>query len=401
MARAVTPEDKALLLSLKKEQLTVSYITKIFGYTTTKGTGKIREPKIRQNYLLHLEAGEYINKTAIDTNAGIFLFNKLLIEDKIDKIVPNGFYNSVITKKTFEALMDMVSKAIMDEKIDIPTAVKFLTAAEFYGLKPCAAFSPSFTQNILKPNKDVIKEKDAALKEIGDHPNLKTMVETEDKLVDLAREKNKADPGMTLYTSGSRGEFSNDYKNISIMIGPTMNPQTGKFDFMKSNFMDGLKKEDIYKAGNSVVSASYPKAVGTAVSGYMTKQFYSVYQSIVTDLTDSDCGSVGYLDVYLTKENADFYMYQYVKLPKGKLECLEPETVSKYYNTNVKLRSPMYCTSYRICHACMGDRFKRLGIENAGLTTVKISNTLLNLGMKNFHVTKVKMNEVDPNKLLL
>jgi hypothetical protein len=37
----------------------------------------------------------------------------------------------------------------------------------------------------------------------------------------------------------------------------------------------------------------------------------------------------------------------------------------------------------------------------AGLTTGRISNTLLNLGMKAFHNSKIKLDVVDIDKLLI
>ena len=40
-------------------------------------------------------------------------------------------------------------------------------------------------------------------------------------------------------------------------------------------------------------------------------------------------------------------------------------------------------------------------IHNMGLTAGRVTNTLLNAGMKNFHVAKIKYDEVDVNKLLL
>lgn len=402
MPRALTDSEKHFLLSLKPEEITIPLITKYFGYRLIdRKTFKYEGPKIPQNSTFSLKAGEYINKDAVQkTNAGILLFNKLIIDGKISHIVPNGYYNEVLTSKKVNALFDMMATAVTEGKLDIKSLVKTLKAIEFYGLKTVSIFSPSFTEKILKPDPNIMAQKDCLLKEMGDAKDLKTMVDIEDKLVSDAKKANKDDAGMTLYDSGSRGSFDNDYKNISVMIGPTFNPQTGEYELMTSNYMDGLKKEDIPKAGNSVVSASYPKAVGTAVGGYLTKQFYSVYQSIVLDEPETNCGSKGYITITLTKENVNSYMYQNI-IENDKLITLTPENQDQYIGKTIKLRSPMYCLSDKICSACAGRRFYIMGLRNVGLTTGRVSNTLMSKQMKKFHVTKVKLNDVDPNKILI
>lgn len=399
----LSEEDKNFLLSLNKDTITASQIISIFGNTTKKGSFEITPPKIKTTAVLHLKAGEYINKKDVETTAGIFLFNKLMIEGKIDSIIEDGYVNETITKKKFEKILHLASENLMNNKITIDKVVEFLTAFEFWGLKLIVPFSPSFTMNILKPNEEVMKEKNKLLKqyEKSEDKSLSKMVEIEDKLIDIAAKENKNDPGMTLYDSGSRGSFEDNYKNISIMLGPSKNPATNQYTFVTNNYIDGIEKKDLPILGNNVVSASYPKAVGTEVGGYLTKQFYAVFQSIVVDKPGTDCGTKGYIQLTLTPTIINDFLYQYIIGEKGKLILLTPENADQFLNKKVKMRSPMACLSDKICSKCAGTRFETMGIENIGLTTGRISNTLLNAGMKNFHITKVKMNKVDVDTLLL
>jgi len=399
----LSEEDKKFLLSLDKDTITASQIISIFGNTTKKGSFEVSPPRIRPNAVLHLKAGEYINKKDVETTAGIFLFNKLMIEGKIDSIMEDGYVNDTITKKKFSKIMSIVSENLMNKKITLEKVVEFLTAFEFWGLKLIVPFSPSFTMNVLKPNEEVKKEKERLLKEYeeGDDKSLTKMVEIEDKLIAAAAKANKGDPGMTLYDSGSRGSFDDNYKNISIMLGPSKNPATNQYTFVTNNYIEGVDKKDLPILGNNVVSASYPKAVGTEVGGYLTKQFYAVFQSIVVDKPGTDCGTKGYIQITLTDNIINDFLYQYIIGEKGKLILLTPENADKYLNKTVKMRSPMACISDKICSKCAGTRFETMGIENIGLTTGRISNTLLNAGMKNFHITKVKMDKVDVDSLLL
>ena len=73
--------------------------------------------------------------------------------------------------------------------------------------------------------------------------------------------------------------------------GATMNNITGEYEIVRSSFMDGITKQDIPSFGTSVVSGAYPKAVGTAESGYLTKQLLAAMQGEVLDEHGSDCGT--------------------------------------------------------------------------------------------------------------
>ena len=400
MAKMLSDILKQKLLHMKPDDFSVSKITELFGYHATRD-GNIQPPIIHQNDIVHLKANEYINKKEITTNAGRILLNKIIIEGKIDKILPDGFYNETMTAKAFGKLTKIISDALIAKKISPIECSSFLKAFEFYGLKACPIFSPSFTEGVLKPKKEVIDEKKKILKNKNpEEMNVDEIIDMEDHLVSIAAKANKNDPGMTLYDSGSRGSFDNDYKNISVMIGSMMNPETGKYEMMTSNYMDGISKQDIPKAANGVVNASYPRAVNTAVGGYLTKQFYSVFQSITLDEKGSDCGSKFTLNFILTEENYKDYEFQFI-VEGNKLIELNPENKSKYIGKLIHLRSPMGCLTNKICNCCAGNRYYYSDIQNAGLTAGRVSNTLMQKQMKKFHNSKLHHTEIDPDKLLL
>lgn len=407
MPTSLSEAQKKKLLSMKQEDMTVSFITKTFTKSakleTVNGKNKFveTEPEFDLRAVFNLKAGEYINTEDIQTSVGRFLFNKLIIENSISSIAPGGYYNKVFTKKSWGEIAKWISTSVMEGKLPIENLVRYLKAFEFYGLKLVTCMSPSFSQAVLKPNETVEKEKRKLLDELdkNPHPTLKDYTDIEDKLVDTAKKAIGKDPAMSLYDSGSRGSFDNDYKINTVIVGPVKNCATGGYDFMKSDMMDGLRKEDIPKAGNMVVGASYPKAVGTAVGGYMTKEFYAVYQSIV--LSDvEDCGSKYTLKVTLSKDNVDSFMYQYM-IEGGKKICLTPDIAPKYIGKVVHLRSPMGCIGQQLCKTCAGQRFDKLGIKNVGLTAGKVSNNLMNKQMKKFHEIRVKLDTVDPEALLI
>lgn len=405
MAKGLSLEEKKELLALKQEELSISLISKLFGKTAKKVDGKweIQNPKFDTKSPLHLDAGEYINQKEVDTTVGSFLFNKLMIEGMLEPVIPNHYYNEVVNKKGFKKLVGMLSEGLMMGKIPVdPVLIKWLKQYEFYGMKAVTIFSPSYTEGLLKKNVSVSKEKQKLLNQKKGDLTPAEMTEIEDTLVKNSHDILKKDPGLTLYDSGGRGSFDNDYKNMNLMIGPVAVPgEEGNFDMITSNYIEGLQKKDMVAAGNMVVNAAHPKAIGTQESGYQTKQYYAAYQSIQCDEEGTDCGTKMGLSIFLSEDEISDYYYQYIIKKDSSIEMLSPENRDKYLNKKVKLRSPMFCKNDKVCNKCAGERYYIMGIKNSGLTAGRISNTLLNASMKNFHVAKVVFDEVDLNDLLI
>lgn len=132
----------------------------------------------------------------------------------------------------------------------------------------------------------------------------------------------------------------------------------------------------------------------------MTKQFYAAYQCIMTDPDLEDCGTKRTLDLIIPKKLGRYFIYQYI-VEKGNLVLLTGENIDKYTDKKIHLRSPMYCGSDKLCRHCVGEYYRKLDISAAGLTTGRVSNTIMAKKMKLFHNGKVKFSKVDINKLIL
>ena len=396
---------KKELLAMDPEDLSVSWFTKNCTDHYSKSKGEVKA-RININSRVTLQPKEYLNnREVIQTTAGRIIFNKMCIEGKVDSV--SGYVNTPFTKKNFGKFVNMLSDAIMEDKLSTDAYAKFIHYYSFFGLKITASIAPSFSEAILKPIPEVIKRRDERIKEIEANTDLTPEQKTqeysklENELTDMAKGYVKDDPSMILFDSGARGNFGVEYKVMSIFGGLVPNTASGGHDFMTSNYMDGLKKEDIPKAGNLVVGASYPRSVATAVGGYQTKKYYSAYQSIVLDEPGTNCGSKFTIRIpRLTPKIANDYMYQYMVID-GKNVCLTPENVKDYLGKAVNFRTPMGCLGNKICHVCAGDRFRRLGIQNAGLTAGRISNSIMDKNMQAFHQTKVNFNKVDPDSLIV
>lgn len=403
MANVADAATKQYFLKIKSGDIGIKFLTELFGWRSvidpeTKKP-KFIPPKYKQNTLLTLHAREYINESEVQTNLGIFIMNKMIIEPYITRIIPGGYYNEVMDKKGRSKLFNIVSDALKYKKITPEETWPFLKAYEFYSTKGVTIFSPSYTEKILVPSTQYIKEKNEFYKN-NPNPTVDQVVEMEEKVIDEAKKDLANDPGMPLYASGARGSFDDSYKNISFEVGPVFNPESGEFEVMRSNFMDGISKEDIPKAGNMVINGQYPKSVATADSGYRAKQFNAVFQSLMVDEDGTDCGSKGYIEVLLTEANWNSFEFQNIITDKG-LVPLTEDNFKKYIGKKVKMRSPMCCLNTKFCSACAGRRPYILEMPYIGLQLNTIPNRFLEEGMKRFHVSKIEIDHADPESLLI
>jgi len=263
MANILTGPDKEALIKLHGYDLAVSNLTKLFGWTAKKVNGKFVRiaPKYNTMDHVHLDAGEYINIEAVDTTVGSILWNKLFVEGTVEEFIPNHFFDGEVTNSHFKKFLGYIEKALRSNEINIETQlIPFLKNYEFYSMKLVTVFSPSYTQQLFQTSPGLKKKKKELLDNMKER-TLDNMVKTEDALVDYAKSELKGNPGMTLFDSGARGSFGNDYKNINIMIGAVKNEATNEYDFITHGYLEGLKKEDLIAMGNLNVNASYPKAV--------------------------------------------------------------------------------------------------------------------------------------------
>lgn len=391
------PNYKAMLIGLKPDNITFELLLDLFAdkMVGEKGKKTVKKSKINTFDEFELKAGEYFNKQRVVTNAGLFVYNKLIIEERFAEVL--GYVNEPLNKKAIEKIEDKLSKALLNDKINVEDMVYYLNTTQWLAMQFHSVISGSFTSKSLKPIPKVIKERDRLLKENKDKlekGDVETAVKIEQQLLKMAKEELKDDHGMDLYKSGARGSFDNNFKNISVMRGPVFNPVTGKFDVVKSNFMEGIKKEEIPVYGNSIISGAYPKAIGTATSGYFSKQILSALQAVVLDKPGSDCHTKATVDITIIPGTENDFLYKYI-VENGKLVLLDDDNISKYAGRKVRLRSPMTCITDKVCTICAGEMYNKLGIQNLGLTAARVSSSLLNLSMKKFHDSTAKIKQID------
>ena len=155
---------------------------------------------------------------------------------------------------------------------------------------------------------------------------------------------------------------------------------------------------------NEIIGGAYPKAKGTAVSGYLSKELISAMQAETLAEKGSDCGTLAYLNITIPPDRADDFSYRYI-IDNNKLVCLTPDILPKYIGKTVKLRSPMFCIGYGkekcLCNICAGDFYYRLGKIHIGLLCSRPAETTKRLSMKKFHENNIKTQQINVDDMLL
>ena len=397
--------DKKLYLS--KNDWTYEFIVSIVGDSYDKTENKPIPSKYKLNEPVVLLPGEWHgNKETIKTTLGRLLFNKIVVEASgAHKLL--GYINETIYKKTYEGLCNTLASAVLTNDISLEIMYKFLNYFENFFMRMHALVACSFTISTFKPLPQVMKKKDELFEKYKDEldesnpNNMIKMVEIENELLALAKDLLKDDPGMMLYNSKANASFENNYKNTFITRGVITDPSTGKNHIVKNCYAEGVEKKDIPAFATAIVTGSYPKAVGTATSGYLSKNILAIMQNVKVSDTLHDCGSKGTVEIQVNDPQA--FLFKYV-VENGKNVLLTPKNINQYAGKVVKIRSPLFCIGDKdggICEVCAGTQPKNLGIKNIGLTASIMSGKFTNLSMKKFHDATIKLHNIDINDIIM
>ena len=147
------------------------------------------------------------------------------------------------------------------------------------------------------------------------------------------------------------------------------------------------------------LAAQFPASVATRSAGYMGKKLLALLQMMEVDEEGTDCGTKNLIPITITKANKDAVLYTYIS-DNGQEIMLTRDNVGQYVGRTVMMRSPMSCTSDKICSKCAGKLFYMLDVKHAGLFATQISHSALNLGLKAKHNSLVDLYTLNPDELL-
>ena len=399
--KRVEGKDKELLLSLSDVDIHLDRLKDLFAVDENDKSMFEAEDILNVTYAefeKSIGVLRTINKGSISTTVGRYIFN-IFINDKDNQYFYKtcGFVNDPLNKGNIKKFEKKMADALLMDEITTDDYFDFIDRRNWIAYNVVSFLSPSLTSNVLIPRKNVTDKKKQLLKkyekELKEDP-VNTSAKIEKELLELAKGNLKGDSGLAIFDSGARANYDNNFKNMSVMRG-VMIGIDGKVVFSPNSLVEGIDKESIDGYANNLVSGSYGRAIETKTGGYLTKQLVSAFQNVILGDAESDCKTTEYLEVKINASDIKNNFFQLRYISEGNnLVLLTKDNINSYVGKKVKMRSPMYCRNEKICNKCAGELYYKLGVKNVGLLFSRMGGILLNVSMKSFHDSSIKVREV-------
>lgn len=388
------------IVSIEPSEITSSYVEELFGEFGG------RPAKCNPYDLMTVPKGGYgipdskrgVNIKPFKTTIGKLLFNKLYIQQNPSIYEQIGWVNDIMGKKGFGKLYKKLGYMLLEEKITQEDFKRFIMTTQF--TMPFIQFlSPSFTDTMLLCSKKINAKKAQLLKENKaalDKGDLVVQDKIQKELLAYAKEIMEEDPSMDTFNSGAGGSFENNFKNMFIMKGTVRDPDPNKgYNFISSNYIDGVSENEYAELANTLAEGPYFRSKKTETGGYWEKLLLYATQHLTLLEPESDCGTKRYITEYITDDNVEDMMYNYI-IDNGKLVELTSDNKDKYIGKNVKMRYSSMCEAKNgICSKCGGNLWYRLGIRKVGIITPQLASKLKNYAMKSFHNSQVTLTDMN------
>ena len=402
--KMISIQDSSKYLEMSPDDFTLSFITDMFADTTDISSSVNVKRKLAKHQTwdtMVIPANYfYPGHSSLKTTVGRFLVNKYIFQGA-NIIEQTKYQELIIEKKNLGFLDDLIGRLYLNDNINREQFNLYLDRRDNLGFWLNGMLTKTISPKMIKPMKEVELKKAELLLKHGkeiEAGNISVMNQVEKELLSYARELLKDDPGMDLYLSGEL-DFENNYKNNAILKGPVLNRITREYDFIPTSLMNGLEVKDLPAHANTIVSGSYPSAIMTAQAGYLGKKLLALLQMAEADEPGTDCGTLNLIPITVTKTNVNELVYSYFKDGVG-LKLLSPENANQYIGQKLLFRSPMSCTTTKICSKCVGELPYKLEARQLGLFAVALSHSDLNLALKSKHNTSLNVTYLNPSSII-
>lgn len=398
----------AYLLAMKENNFSYSLVMTLFGTFENKSLCNPYDTFTVPNgafVFKDLQGKEHSNKNEFKTTIGLWLYNVFFFRD--DGLTPViGYVNSTISEGPFSDINKKLSYALMEDFITTDQMRRYLDKCQTF-MPFENILGPNHTEGVLTCTKEINKKKKelyVKYKEGIDKGDPETCTRMEKELLDFSKELLGDDPYFDTLESGGGGSFGNNFKNVYVMKGAIRDPDPNAkqaYHVALSNFSDGVSADEYSLIANSLAAGPYYRGKKTESGGYWEKLFESATQYVVLDEPGTDCGTDKYITVALDNKNVSDYMYSFI-IQGNKLVELTSQNMNEYIGKTVKMRFSSMCKRIhgkgKICNACAGNAFYRIGIKNIGAACSQIASTFKVRCMKGFHDSTLKTVEIDVAK---
>lgn len=337
-------------------------------------------------------------KPGSKTRVGRFIVNKFIFEPLSDLF---GYVNVELNNKSLGKLSKLIEDALRAGDLEPTRYHEIIDRRQYlFGGAIAHIINTSLSPTLLtlppaakKLRNDMIKER----KERLDSNDPIASAEIENAVVTKALEEMRKtnDPAIGLYDAGAGIDPYNHFRTMFVMKG-AIKDNTGEsptgYKIVKSNYDDGITKEDLAVIADSLVTSAHSRGVMTQDSGADSKTYNTLYQNIKIQPKGTFCGTKRTEQIQITEENKKKYLYRYIKTGATNPVMLSPENIDSYVGKTVNMYTPIYCQAHdpEYCSICSGESLVNEGIKYIGLTFSASTGAMMNAALKIMHDSRVK-----------
>lgn len=155
---------------------------------------------------------------------------------------------------------------------------------------------------------------------------------------------------------------------------------------IKHSLLEGLTEEEFFYSTYGCRKGLLDVALNTGTSGYLSRKLIFTCANLQIHSTLDDCGTTDYLKVYVPTERKARMLVNRYHAVNGKLEIITNTNYKDIIGKTIYLRSPILCTSPKICHTCYGDSHKKLNSRFVGIIAAQtLGERGTQLVLRTFH----------------
>ncbi len=373
--------------------------------------------------MMRLEASDssksFVFALSKDMYAGLYLMTKNIsysrspivvsekdLDDAVDPYIPVRYRGDVTTMgkaifnsalpKDFPFVTDIVNKKIatkiiskLVEKYDNEIIIESVSKLSKMGFKFATIIAPTLTLDDVEVPKEIYELKE---KLTG------ADTETADNILQQMKvilEKHLRDTGLHDLIESGAGKGWTQPLQILCAKGVISDTKGNILEPIKGSFAEGLTPIEFFKAAPGARKGLADRVLNTSVTGYMARKLSYVLNPVEANLYLKDCGTNRTITIKLDSDMIGRLDGRYII----KNDKVIPFNQNDFTIGDViHLRTPIYCTSPKICHTCYGDLLKRHKSPFIGIIASQILGEVNTQSiMRTFHtggVIKVKKKEM-------
>jgi len=360
-----------------------------------RGSGSKNAESVNFEISKEMNVGLYMLTRDIKRKASPIGVTKELIEKSTDPYIPVRYKGKtttigrVIFNETFPQGFDFIDKTITKKIVNglIPKVIdkygddiagEVFSKLKDLGFKFATITAPSFTLDMIDMPDSILRIKEK-LKDSSPEEAEKLLKEAEKIMINHLK-----DTGLYFLIESGSGKGWGQPRQILVAKGIISDPKGNLLAPIKGSFAEGLQTTEFFNAASGSRKGMADRSMNTAQTGYFTRQLVYVLGPAEASPTLRDCGTRRTVTLRLTNEIINRLTGRYIIDHSKKIKLFNKSEFK--IGDTIDLRTPIYCTSKKICHTCYGNLLRRHKTPYVGiLAGAAIGERGTQLIMRTFH----------------